>query len=364
MERELRKLGQKFDEQVVREVVGQERLVECYAGLAAVGQMTAMTLPEISRDIERLSIELDSLRAKLRSNGDLGIQEEMDRLSKGLDVIMTRLQLLHHATGVGERRRAIDIEAELETYRQLIQPVLDDRGVRLEVDYPSGQIIRTEMRPENFHCLLQILTENSLNWMNGDDPRRIRIVVSCADDQCELVFSDSGPGIPCGLSTRVFEPGFSTREGGRGMGLTIGRRLVESHGGKISLILDGRRVGAEYARLAPSEAVKGHFPRQGMRLIHGAASRRLPLRCRGTVPGLPGSGVSSPVEPSRPSRIPHATTSVRYLNPLRIASSKIRSASTACFTRDSLAASYSPTYTHRECALTLVKVARLTRPLG
>lgn len=259
VERELRKLGQKFDEQVVREVVGQERLVEFYAGLAAVGQMTAMTMPEISRDIERLSIELDSLRAKLRSNGDLGIQEEMDRLSKGLGVIMTRLQLLHQATGVGERRRAIDIEAELEIYRQLIQPVLERRGVRLEVDYPSGQVIRTEMRPENFHCLLQILTENSLDWMNGDDPGRIRIVVSCADNQCEIIFSDSGPGIPCGLSTRVFDPGFSTREGGRGMGLTIGRRLVESHGGKITLILDGRRVGANMRVVLPRKRSRATF---------------------------------------------------------------------------------------------------------
>lgn len=263
MERELRKLGQRFDEQIGRDAEGQDRLIECYATLAAVGQMSVMTLPEIPRDIERLKVELDSLRGKLRSCGDIALQEDMDRVSCRLGLIMTRLQLLNQATEVGERRRAIDIKAELETFRQLVEPALDDRGVRLEVDYPSGQVIRTEMRPENFYCLLQILTENSLNWMNGDEPRRIRIAVSCAGDQCELVFSDCGPGIPDGISTSVFEPGFSMREGGRGMGLTIGKRLVESHGGKISVILDGRRVGANIRIVLPRKRSRATFHGKG-----------------------------------------------------------------------------------------------------
>jgi len=257
--RELRKLGQKFDEQQVRNEVGQERLVECYAGLAAVGQMTTLTLPQIPREIDRLKADLESLRDKLVAIGERSLRDDIDRLSNGVGSIMTRLQLLHHATGVGERRRAIDIEAELETYRQLIQPVLDSRGVRLEVEYPAGQVIRTEMRPENFHCLLQILTDNALNWMNGEDLRRIRIGVSRVENQWELIFSDSGPGIPDGLGTQVFEPGFSTREGGRGMGLTIAKRLVESHGGRIAVIVDGRRRGTNIRVVLPRKRSRATF---------------------------------------------------------------------------------------------------------
>jgi signal transduction histidine kinase len=244
--RELRKLGQKFDEQQVRDEAGQERLVECYAGLAAVGQMTAMTLPEIPREIDRLKAGLESLRKKLVAVGAHSFQDDIDRLSNGLGSITTRLDLLRHATGVGERRRAIDIVAELETYRQLTEPALNSRGVQLELVCPVGQVLRTEMRPENLHCVLQILTDNALNWMNGEAPRRIRISVSRVEDRCELIFSDTGPGIPDGLGTQVFEPGFSTRESGRGMGLTIGKRLVESHGGKICLITDARRRGANF----------------------------------------------------------------------------------------------------------------------
>ena len=64
------------------------------------------------------------------------------------------------------------------------------------------------------------------------------------DEECELIFTDNGPGIASQHAERVFEPMFSTKEGGRGMGLTIARNLMESHGGTIKVLTDRRRRGA------------------------------------------------------------------------------------------------------------------------
>jgi signal transduction histidine kinase len=111
--------------------------------------------------------------------------------------------------------------------------------------------MRTEMRPENFFCLLQILMSNSIDWARRVEAPRIRIVASAAGDHCEIVFSDNGPGIAADVAGRIFEPLFSRKEGGRGMGLTIARQLVESHGGRIRVILDGRRKGANFQILLP-----------------------------------------------------------------------------------------------------------------
>jgi signal transduction histidine kinase len=72
-----------------------------------------------------------------------------------------------------------------------------------------------------------------------------------AGDRCEIVFSDNGSGIPDGIADRVFEPLFSGKEGGRGMGLTIARSIVELHGGEISALVDGRRRGANIRMLLP-----------------------------------------------------------------------------------------------------------------
>ena len=90
----------------------------------------------------------------------------------------------------------------------------------------------------------------------------------------------------------------------------------------------------------------------------------LSLWCRGTVPGLPGSGMSNPVNQRR--RKPHTSRHHERAIPESLADCLLQN--TLCvnrpFHRDSLAASYSPTDTHRECALTLVEVARLTCPVG
>ena len=52
--------------------------------------------------------------------------------------------------------------------------------------------------------------------------------------------------MPFELAEKVFEPLFSRKEGGRGMGLTIARQMVEAHGGRIALITDARRRGANF----------------------------------------------------------------------------------------------------------------------
>ena len=66
------------------------------------------------------------------------------------------------------------------------------------------------------------------------------------DGLCALLFSDNGPGIPGELVSRVFEPLFSGKEGGHGMGLSIARDMVEVHGGSIEILRDRRRRGANF----------------------------------------------------------------------------------------------------------------------
>ena len=56
--------------------------------------------------------------------------------------------------------------------------------------------------------------------------------------------------------SRVFDPLFTRKEGGRGMGLTLARKLAESHRGSISLLMDGRRRGANFQILLPRKRAR------------------------------------------------------------------------------------------------------------
>src|SRR5262249_13760807 len=132
-----------------------------------------------------------------------------------------------------------------------VRPLLDARGFTAELTCPASEVLRTEMRPEAFFCLMQVLVSNSLDWAPRDRAPTVRIVVNAVRSNCEIVYADNGRGIPADFAARVFDPQFSRKEGGRGMGLTIARKLVEAHGGRIGVIMDGRRKGAAFQILLP-----------------------------------------------------------------------------------------------------------------
>jgi signal transduction histidine kinase len=249
--RELRTLRRRLDEQASQEEARQSQFMEGYSGLAAIGQMAAGILPLLPLETQRMQAELEKLRTILAGRRIPEAREAMESLAGSLLHINEQKQLVLAASGSAERRRAIDVTAEIAAFQDVIRPLLDGQGFAIEVTCPAKDLMRTEMRPESFFCLMQILVSNSLDWARRVKSPKIRIVVSAAVDSCELVFSDNGPGIEPEIASRIFEPLFSRKEGGRGMGLTIARQMVEAHGGRISVILDGRRKGANFQILLP-----------------------------------------------------------------------------------------------------------------
>ena len=99
---------------------------------------------------------------------------------------------------------------------------------------------------------LEALVKNALDALSG---RGGHIVVAVADEPDDVVLrvTDDGPGVPREIRHRLFEPGTSTKAGGWGMGLSLARRIVEGHGGRLEL--ERNEGGASFAaRLPRAEA--------------------------------------------------------------------------------------------------------------
>ena len=77
------------------------------------------------------------------------------------------------------------------------------------------------------------LVLNSIQALADCKTRRILIATACLGDSIEITVSDTGPGLPASVRERPFEPFVSTKPGGTGIGLSICRTIVESHGGEI-----------------------------------------------------------------------------------------------------------------------------------
>ena len=114
------------------------------------------------------------------------------------------------------------------------------------------------MRPENFYCLLQILTSNSLDWMKGSESPRIRLTLRGTGDRCELIFSDNGPGVPFELAGENLRAPVQSQ--GRWPGDGADHREADGRGAWRADRPDHRRPqeGSEFPRHAFQKAFTGN----------------------------------------------------------------------------------------------------------
>src|SRR5437879_6129591 len=102
---------------------------------------------------------------------------------------------------------------------------------------------------------------NDIDWTEGVKHPRVRFSARVRGARCEIYVTDNGPGIHPSLAERVFEPFFSRKEGGRGMGLTIAKNILESHRGTMRALVDGRRRGAAVLLSLPRKRARATLHR-------------------------------------------------------------------------------------------------------
>ena len=115
---------------------------------------------------------------------------------------------------------------------------------------PSPQVrgVRIQLQQVVLNLLL-----NAIDAMgNGNGGQRTIVGRTAVRDHrlAEVSIEDSGPGIPAGKENEIFQPFFTTKNTGMGMGLSIARSIVESYGGRIAAA-NGEQGGATFRFVLP-----------------------------------------------------------------------------------------------------------------
>jgi signal transduction histidine kinase len=117
----------------------------------------------------------------------------------------------------------------------LVQPELKRQRIFLKTELaPELPLV-----PADFVQVQQVLLNLVVNAMDSlssvtERPRALRIVTHRAEpDAVEVAVKDTGLGLNLHEDERVFEPFYTTKPGGLGMGLAISRSIVEAHGGRL-----------------------------------------------------------------------------------------------------------------------------------
>jgi len=105
--------------------------------------------------------------------------------------------------------------------------------------------------------LHQALANLVMNAIQVSPPRsRVKVAASERREGCAFAVEDKGPGLPDGSEAKLFEPFFTRRKDGTGLGLALVKQIAEAHGGKVwgETLPTG---GARFTLLFPRKAAAG-----------------------------------------------------------------------------------------------------------
>ncbi len=147
--------------------------------------------------------------------------------------VVARLRHLVQQPGVPASIRIVDLAGLARRAIDLLAPEFERRSITVQVIGPSMHV---NADPVALEQILHNLLSNAMQALErgSEGPPRISVTLSQQDDQAHCAVSDNGPGIDDDTLPRLFEPFFTTRAGGLGLGLPLCQSLA--------LAMDGRLV--------------------------------------------------------------------------------------------------------------------------
>jgi len=208
--------------------------------LAALGGLAAGIAHEVRNPLGVIRASAALVQERFEATDDafraLGfIVDESDRLSGLIG------SLLAFARPEPLSVRSAPVPAVLERAETLAAGLLADRGISLERDI-AGSLPDAPMDPDLVAQLLLDLVTNAAEVLPPGGHVTLR--ARHDGDTVALDVADDGPGVAERDRSRIFEPFYTTKERGTGLGLAMAERIARAHGGALRLV-PGRGAGAD-----------------------------------------------------------------------------------------------------------------------
>lgn len=213
--------------------------------LAALGGMAGAVLHEVRNPLAAITVYLDLLRAEAQGDEGRDLAERALAEGERLGGFLEDFQVF--AGLRPPRLEPVALDGLLDdALRHLRWP----ESVRLERGLAADQHVQGDRRLLA-HAVRNLL-QNALEALGGaQGVVWVRAIQQGAVLSIEV--EDSGPGIAKERREQVFEPTFTTRPGGLGLGLTVVERVAEAHGGRVD-VRPGAAGGALFRLRLPREA--------------------------------------------------------------------------------------------------------------
>ncbi len=210
--------------------------------LAFLGTLASGLAHEIKNPLSAMSVNLQMLREDLEQSD----QHRDRRFLKRVAVLESEVARLERILdGFLRYARGYSLHLLKDSVNTLIREVAEfwaskakEEGIEVELvlesDLPDVAFDSTYLKQALLNLLNNALEAIVQRADRSKSEEQIVLVSRRVEQAVEILVIDSGPGIRADHVEHIFEPYFSTKRGGSGLGLSAARRIVEDHGGSLN----------------------------------------------------------------------------------------------------------------------------------
>lgn len=243
--REVTQWSQSLEEKVAEktEELGRiQRHVLQIEKMASLGKLSAIVAHELNNPIGGMLTYARLVRRELAEQPiDAAVREELTRYLSMMERECARCgsivhNLLLFSRQSGARMVSTDVNEVVERSLMLVRHQLEMCGAKLHTEFLSGDS-RIVADAGQLEQAVVALLVNAIEAMNasGNGGRRLSVRLCGSDDEVRIEVGDTGAGIPPDAVPHIFEPFFSTKANGVGLGLAVVYGIVQRHGGHIEV---------------------------------------------------------------------------------------------------------------------------------
>jgi two-component system, LuxR family, sensor kinase FixL len=206
--------------------------------LTAMGEMASALAHELNQPLAAIANYMKGSRRLLENRQDESLGPVCDAMGKAADQALRAgdiIRRLRDFVSRGEsERRVEDVKKLIEEASALALVGAKDKGVRVRFAFAPrlNYVLADKVQVQQ---VLLNLIRNAIDAMETAPTRELVVATSpAAENKIEISVADTGAGIAPEIAGQLFQPFVTTKSHGMGVGLSISRTIIESHGGSIT----------------------------------------------------------------------------------------------------------------------------------
>lgn len=213
-----------------------EQLVLSREKMASLGFVAAGIAHEIRNPLMGISLTLENIRQSFDAESEPELAALLTQAGEAAQAIARVLErVLDFSRPSQLHLKPLDVRAPIAAAIRLVAPFAKKNQTAIETNWPE-ELPEVQADHQFLMELLVNLLTNAVQAMTGQSrERRVMVAVAAGETGLGIRVMDSGPGIPRREAAKIFEPFYTTKGDGSGLGLSICRRIITDHGGTIEL---------------------------------------------------------------------------------------------------------------------------------